>query len=66
MHNNLFDINKVNLIIELAKKNIEKNGQYQIICKLNNSEIIEISKYFNINHIKDINDYNVFILKPKI
>jgi hypothetical protein len=35
MKDNIFDFEKVNLIIRLAKTVIAKSGSYRITCKLN-------------------------------
>lgn len=63
--NDIFDFKKINLIVQLAKLNIEKSGSYRIICKLNKTEIVELSKQFSIEHLYDIKDNGVFILRAK-
>lgn len=62
---NLFDFYKINLIIQLAKSNIEKSGSYRIACKLNEAEITELSKQFTIQHLYDLKNVSVYLLKSK-
>ena len=53
--NNLFNFEKINLIIRLAKKVIEINGSYKIINKMTEAEEVELKKHFNVEFLYSIN-----------
>ncbi len=64
-HNNLFNFEKVNLIMRLAKPIIERNGSYKIITKMTEAEEVEVRKYYSLEFLYDINGNNAYLLKEK-
>lgn len=62
---NIFDFEKINLIIRLAKAAIKSSGSYRITCKLNESEECELKKQFNVEYLHTVKDMKVYILKSK-
>lgn len=59
----LFDIEKINLIIKLAKPIIEKSGSYKIINNMSAAEEVELRKHFNMEFLYQVSDKNVYLLK---
>ncbi len=64
-NNNLFNFEKVNLIMRLAKPIIERNGSYKIINKMTEAEEVEIRKYYSLEFLYAINGSNAYLLKEK-
>jgi len=65
MKDNIFDFEKVNLIIRLAKTVIAKSGSYRITCKLNAAEEVELRKQFTVETQHSIKDMKVYVLTHK-
>jgi transposase len=59
----LFDIEKINLIIKLAKPIIEKSGSYKIINNMTSAEEVELRKHFNMEFLYSISGKNAYLLK---
>jgi len=62
---NIFDFEKISLIIRLAKIAIEKTGSYRIVNALTEAEIVELKKHFDAEYLYSIENKHVYSLKAK-